>query len=226
MLLSLLTKNRNMKVLLSFAILVAGLSACAQTDSEQEQKKDTVSKTELSNAKVAYFASGCFWCVEGVYESVEGVLEVESGYAGGSIENPTYEEVCTGRTGHAETVKVYYDSSIISYPQLLEVFFDSHDPTTLNRQGPDSGSQYRSAVFYQDKAEQKAAEAYIAKLKQGLYAASKITTEVSPLTEFYKAEDYHQDYERLHPESGYVKGVSVPRLNKFKAKHPELLKKD
>jgi len=215
-----------MKMLLSGLILAVTLGACAQTDQHKEEaKKDTVSGTELGKASVAYFASGCFWCVEGVYESVDGVMEVESGYAGGSIENPTYEQVCTGRTGHAETVKVYYDSTKISYAQLVEVFFDSHDPTTLNRQGPDAGSQYRSAIFYQTPAEKKAIDAYIAQLKKGLYKNSTITTEVAPYTVFYKAEDYHQDYERLHPENGYIKNVSVPRLEKFKTKRPELLKK-
>lgn len=214
-----------MKLLLSNLILIIALSACGQTVEKIEDKKDTIPASILENAKVAYFASGCFWCVEGVYESVEGVLEVESGYAGGSIENPTYEEVCSGRTGHAETVKVYYDSTKISYAQLVEVFFDSHDPTTLNRQGPDAGSQYRSAIFYETSAEKKAIDAYIAQLKKGLYKNSTITTEVAPYTVFYKAEDYHQDYERLHPESGYIKNVSIPRLEKFKTKRPELLKK-
>ncbi len=199
-------------------------SACSQQ--ETVKQKEVTPKSELENAKVAYFASGCFWCVEGVYEEVEGVLEVESGYSGGHIENPTYEEVCTGTTGHAETVKVYYDSTKVSYQQLVEVFFDSHDPTTLNKQGPDSGTQYRSAVFYQTPEELKIIQEHIDKLKRDLYKKIPITTEVTKFTDFYKAEDYHQDYERLHPNSGYIKSVSKPRIEEFKKKRPDLLKKN
>jgi len=199
-------------------------SACSQQ--EAVKSKEVTPKSELENAQVAYFASGCFWCVEGVYEEVEGVLEVESGYSGGHIENPTYEEVCAGTTGHAETVKVYYDSAKVSYKQLVEVFFGSHDPTTLNKQGPDSGTQYRSAVFYQTPGELKIIQDYIDELKRDLYKKTPITTEVTKFTDFYKAEDYHQDYERLHPNSGYIKSVSKPRVEEFKKKYPDLLKKN
>lgn len=211
------------KIIFFFAGLLA-LTSCAQ--SSEVKAKTPVSKTEMDSSSVAYFASGCFWCVEGVYESVEGVLEVESGYSGGSIENPTYEEVCTGTTGHAETVKVYYDSTKVSYRDLVEIFFDSHDPTTLNRQGPDGGTQYRSAIFYQTDAEKKIANDYIAELQKGLYKDAVITTEVTKFTAFYKAEDYHQDYERRNPNSSYIRNVSVPRINSFKSKYPQWLKKE
>lgn len=172
---------------------------------------------------VAYFASGCFWCVEAVFESVKGVGEVESGYAGGTEKNPSYELICTGTTRHAEAVKVYYDSTIVSYGTLLTVFFDSHDPSTLNQQGPDRGPQYRSMIFYQNEDEKKMAENYItnALMKKQF---TKITTEVVPYEVFYKAEAYHQDYERLHPDQSYIQAVSIPRINRFKALHPELLK--
>jgi peptide-methionine (S)-S-oxide reductase len=150
---------------------------------------------------------------------------VESGYSGGHVTNPTYEEVCTGTTGHAETVKIYYDSSIVSYDDLLKVFYDSHDPTTMNRQGPDAGTQYRSAIFYQTKYERDHAKAYI---KQ-LLAEKKfptITTEVVEYTAFYKAEEYHQNFECKNPNNGYVQAVSVPRLEQFKIKAPEMLKEE
>ncbi|MDX1905591.1 MAG: peptide-methionine (S)-S-oxide reductase MsrA [Bacteroidia bacterium] len=172
----------------------------------------------------AYFASGCFWCVEAVFESVNGVSEAISGYAGGHTLNPTYEEIGTGQTGHAETVEVYYDPAIVSYETLLKVFFGSHDPTTLNRQGPDAGTQYRSIVFYQSQAEQQAAEAYIRQLEASGTYRSKIVTEVVAFTKFYPAEAYHQNYEKNHPENPYVQRVSLPRLRKFQAQYPELLK--
>lgn len=212
-----------MKNLLVFIAASVTLLSCAQTT--ETKAKTPVSKMAQDSSQVAYFASGCFWCVEGVYESVEGILEVESGYSGGHIENPTYEEVCTGKTGHAETVKVYYDSTKVSYKQLVEVFFGSHDPTTLNKQGPDFGTQYRSAIFYETDAQKKVIDSYIAELKKDLYKNSTITTEVSKYTVFYKAEDYHQDFERRNPNNSYVQGVSVPRIEKFKSKYPDWLKK-
>ena len=183
-------------------------------------------EAELAKLKKAYFASGCFWCVEAIFESVVGVKEVVSGYSGGKIENPTYQQVASGRTLHAEAVEVYYDPELVSYETLLLVFFDSHDPTTLNRQGPDRGPQYRSAIFYIGETEKNLAESYIKKLTDEEVFDGPITTEVSAFTKFWKAEDYHQDYERKNPNQPYVRAVSIPRLNKFKDKHPELLKKN
>ena len=140
-----------------------------------------------SKYKDAYFASGCFWCVEAIFETVKGVDYAESGYTGGSTKNPTYEAICTGKTGHAETVKVHYDTTVISYKELLRVFFNSHDPSTLNKQGPDSGTQYRSAIFYSNSYEKNLAMEYIKQLKKdGKFKT--ITTQVEPLTVFYKAE--------------------------------------
>lgn len=173
----------------------------------------------------AYFASGCFWCVEGVFESVEGVREVVSGYTGGQTENPTYEQVCRGNTGHAESVEVFYDSTIVSYETLLKVFFGSHDPSTKNRQGPDAGTQYRSAIFYRNGPEKLAAKQFIdSLLSNNVYPV--ITTELSPLTIFYEAEIYHQNYECQNPGNPYVQNVSIPRINRFKKAFPELIKKD
>jgi len=169
----------------------------------------------------AYFASGCFWCVEAIFETVKGVDYAESGYAGGWKKNPTYEEVCSGKTGHAETVHVRYDSSVISYNDLLRVFFNSHDASTKNQQGPDKGTQYRSMIFYSNEGEKNKAEGYIKSLKaKGMI----ITTEVVPFTNFYKAESYHQNFEENNPDNPYIRNVSHPRLNAFKKKTKELLK--
>tara|TARA_B100000767_G_scaffold275693_1_gene314388 strand:- start:4870 stop:5460 length:591 start_codon:yes stop_codon:yes gene_type:complete len=174
--------------------------------------------------KKAYFASGCFWCVEAIYESVEGVYEVYSGYAGGETKNPNYNQIGTGRTGHAETVEVLYDPKVVSFRTLVEVFFGSHDPTTPNRQGPDKGSQYRSIAFYNNSVEREIILQYLALLVGKNIFSNKIVTEVKPLKKFYFAEEYHQDYERLNPNNPYVKNVSVPRLRKFQNTYPELLK--
>lgn len=176
---------------------------------------------ELSTA---YFASGCFWCVEAIYESVVGVVEVESGYAGGTEKNPTYEAVSYGKTSHAEAVRVHYDPDEVSFSTLVEVFFGSHDPTTLNRQGPDRGAQYRSIAFYQNPEEKDVIEQKIDSLtRSGMYS-DPIVTQVVRFEKFYMAEDYHQDYEKKNPNNPYVRNVSIPRLNRFKNKFPELLK--
>jgi peptide-methionine (S)-S-oxide reductase len=181
---------------------------------------------DLSNYKKAYFASGCFWCVEAIFESVKGVKEAVSGYAGGSTENPSYEEVGMGTTGHAEAVAVYYDPKEVNFTELVQVFFGSHDPTTLNRQGPDRGTQYRSIAFYQNEEEKKIIESYIAALEEKHVYDQPIVTEVTKFTKFYEAEAYHQGYEKKHPDNPYVQGVSIPRLNRFKKNFPTYLKKE
>jgi len=173
----------------------------------------------------AYFASGCFWCVEHIYESLAGVEEAFSGYAGGKTKNPNYYQITTGGTGHAETVEVIYNSNIISFKTLLEVFFDSHDPTLLNQQGPDRGTQYRSVAFYQNQEEKKIIVDYINKLTAEKVFDKKIVTEVKPLKKFYYAEEYHQDYEVNNPNDPYIMNISKPRFNRFKAKSSDLLKK-
>jgi peptide-methionine (S)-S-oxide reductase len=173
----------------------------------------------------AYFASGCFWCVEAIFDSVEGVQEAHSGYSGGKTKNPTYNQIGYGNTGHAEAVEVIYDPKVVSFKTLVEVFFGSHDPTTLNRQGPDRGTQYRSVAFYQNDTEKIAIDSHIVKLIEEEVYSNKIVTEVTPLVKFYYAEEYHQDYEKINPENSYVRNVSIPRLNRFKAKYPHLLKK-
>ncbi len=191
-------------------------------------KKETISRERqtLAQYETAYFASGCFWCVEAIFESVKGVKEVISGYAGGKEDNPTYERVGLGLTSHAEVVEVFYDPKEISFAQLVQVFFDSHDPTILNGQGPDKGTQYRSMAFYRNEAEKETIESYIKKLKDDRTYNDPIVTEVVPFIKFYPAEDYHQDYEKNNPNSSYIRNVSVPRLNRFKKKSPDLIKED
>ncbi|MGY0391762.1 peptide-methionine (S)-S-oxide reductase MsrA [Bizionia sp. KMM 8389] len=173
------------------------------------------------NAK-AYFASGCFWCVEAVYESVKGVNEAISGYAGGHTKNPTYEASNTGRTGHAEAVEVIYNPKIVSFETLLDVYFASQNPTQVNGQGPDKGSQYRSIIFYQNDEQKKQILNKIKSLENSLNIT--VAAEVYPFQKFWKAEEYHQNYERLHPENPYIQNVSLPRLNRFKRQMPEVLK--
>lgn len=200
------------------------LASCSSSELKaSENQSQTKVKKNLSKYQKAYFASGCFWCVEAVFESVNGVEEVISGYAGGDEINPTYQQVSAGLTGHAEAVEIYYDSTVVSYETLLTAFFDSHDPTTLNRQGPDAGTQYRSAIFYEYEYQKTQAESYIKRLLEKK-VFSTITTELAPLKKFYVAEDYHQNYEKLNPDNPYVNAVSIPRLKKFKKKRPELLK--
>lgn len=180
-------------------------------------------EVELENGKArAYFASGCFWCVEAVYESITGVEEVINGYAGGYTLNPTYDTSNTGRTGHAEAVEVIYDPTIVDFATLVDVYFGSQNPTQVNGQGPDRGSQYRSIIFYQnDKQKQIITEKKEALAKK---LNAKIAADIYPFLRFWIAEDYHQNYECLHPESGYIQRISIPRLNRFKRKFPELLK--
>lgn len=181
-------------------------------------------KSQNKEVKIAYFASGCFWCVEAIFESVDGVEEAISGYAGGFTKNPTYQSIGTGKTGHAEAVAVYYNPKKVSFETLVKVFFGSHDSTTKNGQHPDYGTQYRSIAFYSNTSEKVIIEKFIKELNDSYYKG-KIVTEVTELDQFFQAEDYHQNYEKLNPNNPYVKNVSVPRLNRFKKKFPDLLKK-
>jgi peptide-methionine (S)-S-oxide reductase len=179
---------------------------------------------DLEGLSVAYFASGCFWCVEAVFESVIGVEEAVSGYSGGKAEDATYEKVSAGITEHAEAIAVYYNPVFVKYETLLTVFFDSHDPTTLNRQGPDAGYQYRSAIFYQNDNEKQIATQKIAQINDSKIYKNPVVTQVVPFDTFYPAEEYHQNYEKRNPNNGYVRNVSIPRLKRFQSKHPDLLK--
>jgi peptide-methionine (S)-S-oxide reductase len=206
-------------------ILLFTLS-CNSNTATKETHKQKMSSQDLAKYETAYFASGCFWCVEAVFESVKGVKEVVSGYEGGKAATANYQLVSAGSTNHAEAVEVFYDSKVVSYETLVKVFFGSHDPTTLNRQGPDAGRQYRSEIFYKDANEKKIVDAYIAKLKADKVFSGTITTEITKHTVFYDAEAYHQNYEANNPNNPYIRGVSVPRLKRFQKKFPELLKKN
>jgi len=204
--------------------LVASLLAISfgfsKINVKEEIRTNQIKKTD----KVAYFASGCFWCVEAIFESVEGVSEAVSGYAGGFTKNPTYQSIGTGETGHAEAVAVYYDPEKVSFKTLVDVFFGSHDPTTKNGQYPDFGSQYRSIAFYITNEEKVIIETTINKLNKQVYN-NKIVTEVTKHSKFYEAEEYHQNYEKRNPYNSYVRNVSIPRLKRFQKKFPQLLKK-
>jgi peptide-methionine (S)-S-oxide reductase len=172
----------------------------------------------------ATFAGGCFWCTEAVYSQIKGVKRVTSGYIGGAVPNPTYKDVCTGLTGHAEAVEIEYDPAVVPYEKLLEVFFATHDPTTLNQQGPDMGTQYRSGVFYHDDDQKRIAEDVIAKLDAARVFPGRIVTEVTKATTFYPAEAYHQEYFANNPRQPYCRAVVGPKVLKFRKVFKELLK--
>tara|TARA_B110000003_G_C16654048_1_gene535593 strand:- start:427 stop:1080 length:654 start_codon:yes stop_codon:yes gene_type:complete len=215
----------NYKLILKSSILFLFFQSCYSQNQPVDNKTPVWEPETLNNNyNKAYFASGCFWCVEAIYESLRGVKEVYSGYAGGKTKYPTYRQIGTGLTNHSEAVEIIYDSGIINFKTLVEVFFGSHDPTTLNRQGPDYGSQYRSIAFYSSEKEKNIIKNYIVKLNKKNTYKNKIVTELKPLKVFYYAEKYHQDYERKNPNNPYVKAVSIPRLKRFKKKYPHLLK--
>nr|WP_240475167.1 peptide-methionine (S)-S-oxide reductase MsrA [Tamlana sedimentorum] len=196
--------------------------ATNHTQSNIERNTEPIA-VPIENGKArAYFASGCFWCVEAIYESVKGVDESISGYAGGHTKNPTYEASNTGKTGHAEAVEVIYDPNIVSFETLVDVYFASQNVTQVNGQGNDRGSQYRSIIFYQNDKQ----KAIISEKKNALAKklGKQIAAEIVPFQKFWVAESYHQDFEKRHPNHRYIQAVSVPRLNRFKAKMPEVLK--
>jgi peptide-methionine (S)-S-oxide reductase len=172
----------------------------------------------------ATFAGGCFWCTEAVYAQLKGVKSVASGYIGGQVPNPTYKQVCTGLTGHAEAIEIEYDPQQVSFEKLLEVFFATHDPTTLNRQGADVGTQYRSGVFYHDDEQKRIAEEVIAKLDAARVFPGKIVTEVTPASRFYPAEDYHQDYFANNPFQPYCQAVAAPKVEKVRKVFKDLVR--
>jgi len=179
---------------------------------------------QKANLEVATLAGGCFWCLEAVFSEVEGVESVVSGYAGGRILNPTYEQVGSGQTGHAESVQVTFDPAKIFYHEILEIFFSVHDPTTLNSQGADIGTQYRSAIFYHNEVQKAVAEEVIAELNKAKLWPNPIVTQLAPLAKFYPAEEYHQQYYRHHPEQGYCQVVISPKVARFRKKWAKRLK--
>lgn len=198
-------------------VLLFSVMINAQTNKTKKTKK-------VSNMETATLANGCFWCTEAIFQLLKGVEKVSSGYTGGSLKNPTYKEITTGNTGHAEAIQIKYDASVISYQEILEVFFATHDPTTLNRQGYDVGSQYRSAIFYHSDIQKDIAETFIEALKGANVFENDIVTEVTVLDTFYKAENYHQNYYNNNKNQGYCQAVINPKLKKFIEKYQSKLK--
>jgi peptide-methionine (S)-S-oxide reductase len=209
----------DMKKLVFIIAVVFGIVACNANENPKEKKM------EQGKTEIAIFGAGCFWCVEAVFEDIKGVYKVESGYTGGKVKNPTYKEVCSGMTGHAEVAKITYNPDEVSFEFLLSVFFKTHDPTTLNYQGNDHGTQYRSAIFYTNEAQKMAAEKSLSSLNQEKAYPKPIVTEVTKLDVFYVAEDYHQNYYKNNPNQGYCQYVIQPKVEKFRKVFKEYLKK-
>jgi len=194
-------------------IIFAAFPSCASDEEPLARAKEIMNYS--SKTDTATFGAGCFWCVEAVFQRLDGVVKVVSGYSGGETKNPTYEQVCTGKTGHAEVCQIIYNPAKISFTDLLEVFFTTHDPTTLNRQGADVGTQYRSAVFYHDGRQKELEEAYKAELENKKIFSSPVVTEITPFSVFYPAEKYHQDYFDNNQFQPYCSFVLRPKLDKF-----------
>ena len=211
-----------MKNLIPVLFTIIAFCACAQNNKVAVTQHAT--EAQLKNYSVATFAAGCFWHEEAVFDSVKGVKEAISGYAGGTTANPTYENVETGQTGHAETVNIYYDPKEVSYATLVKVFFAGQDPTQVNGQGPDHGTQYRSIAFYRNDAEKQAIENEMKAIASNY--KKPIATQVKPFKKFWTAEDYHQNYIEHNPESGYVQYVSIPEIKDFQKQYPQLVKPD
>lgn len=198
-------------------MLVSDLKIAKEMDND-------ITKPQIDSYDTATFGAGCFWCVEAIFQSLRGVVSVKPGYSGGTVKNPSYREVCTGTTGHAEVTQILYDPELISFSELLEVFWKTHDPTTLNRQGADVGTQYRSAIFYHNEKQKKEAEFYKNKLDNEKVFDAPIVTEISPFEEFYSAEEYHNDYFLNNPNEGYCRIVIQPKVEKFRKVFKDKLK--
>ncbi len=220
------------KILASAFIGLTTLLSCAQKSStnsnttmDTNNTKTITHSSATSKTDTATFANGCFWCTEAIFEELDGVISATSGYTGGKTGNPTYKQVCTGETGHAECLQIVYDSAKISFDELLEVFWETHDPTTLNQQGADVGTQYRSGVFYHNEEQKVKAEKYKAELDKSGAFAKPIVTEITPYTKFYPAEDYHQQYfDNNESSNPYCKIVIRPKLDKFRKVFKDKLK--
>jgi peptide-methionine (S)-S-oxide reductase len=218
--------NKIKSMILLLLVYAFALYGCGEkeTNAQSENKKDKGVSEQMDNLQKATLGSGCFWCTEAIFERLNGVKSVVSGYSGGKVENPTYEEVCTGTTGHAEVTQITYDPKVISFDELLEVFWKTHDPTTLNRQGNDVGTQYRSVIFYHNEEQKKLAEKYKEELNKSGAWDKPIVTEISPFTKFYPAEDYHQEYYENNPNQGYCAFVIAPKVEKFEKVFKDKLK--
>ncbi|RNL50308.1 peptide-methionine (S)-S-oxide reductase MsrA [Pedobacter jejuensis] len=213
-----------MKIYKFWLVGLVFLISCTDAQTKKNQQAFADLPKPKANEKVATFAGGCFWALAEGMSELKGVDKVVSGYSGGNTRNPTYEEVCSDNTGHAESVQVYYNPDVISYSQLAEAFFYAHDPTTVNRQGPDEGEDYRSVAFYRNAEEKKVLEEVMAKVNAAHHYIDKIVTQVEPFKVFYPAENYHQGYYRLNPNSGYIQGVSTPKVLKLRKSMNALIK--
>jgi len=219
--------NFHTVLLLAVFTLTWTAISCAEEPQRIRLQTDKGKKTmnDKQQTETAILGAGCFWCVEAVYQQLNGVLSVQSGYCGGTTDKPTYKEVCNGTTGHAEVCKIVFDPSVISFTELLEVFWSVHDPTTLNRQGADVGTQYRSAIFYTNQTQKELAETYKTQLNSSGTFTDPIVTEITSATEFFPAEDYHNDYFNRNPNQGYCTMVVRPKVEKFKKAFSEKIKK-
>ena len=218
---------KNYKYLFSFLFaIILVVNGCNKREANAQSEKINEEDIQMDETRLekATFGSGCFWCTEAIFERLNGVVKVESGYSGGKVEDPTYEEVCSGTTGHAEVTQITYDPTKISYDELLEVFWKTHDPTTLNRQGNDVGTQYRSVIFYHNEEQKTLAEKYKIELNKSGAWENPIVTEISPFTKFYSAEGYHQDYYENNPNQGYCAFVIAPKVEKFEKVFKDKLK--
>ena len=224
-----INQNAMKQVFFLLALLSAGCHSAQNITQRKDTTMTTTVATQDSNlittsgqTEIATLGGGCFWCVEAIFQDLKGVQKVESGYTGGHVANPTYREICTGTTGHAEVIQVTFDPAVISFKEILEIFFTFHDPTTLNRQGADSGTQYRSAIFYHSP-EQKTVAEEVKKSMQEIWD-DPIVTEITPLDKYYKAEDYHQNYFKENPNQAYCSIVIAPKVKKLRQQYQEKLK--
>ena len=216
-------------VLILIFVSCTGIDSNLQTSSFKEAKlfknnNIEMKKMDAKKKEIAVLGAGCFWCIEAVFQELKGVYKVESGYTGGTVKKPTYTEVCTGRTGHAEVARITFNPDVISFGFLLSVFFKTHDPTTLNAQGADRGTQYRSAIFYTNEAQKKIAQDIIKRLNSEKAYPNPVVTEVTKLGVFYKAENYHQDYYKNNPKQAYCTYVIQPKVEKFRKAFKDYLK--
>lgn len=227
------TENKNLemrmknKLKITFTTLLIMISfiSCNESKSQANEEMKNIMNDKNPNLETATLGSGCFWCTEAIFERVNGVIAVVSGYSGGTVEDPSYKEVCDGTTGHAECTQITFDSSVISYDELLEIFWKTHDPTTLNKQGNDVGTQYRSVIFYHNDAQKQKAEFYKNKLIEEKIWDKPIVTEITKFDKFYPAEDYHQEYYDNNPNQGYCSFVITPKVEKFEKIFKDKLKK-
>jgi peptide-methionine (S)-S-oxide reductase len=217
--------KNTLKITYIILFITVTFVGCNESNSKEKSGMKNIMNDKNPNLEVATFGSGCFWCSEAIFERVKGVESVISGYSGGTVKNPTYDEVCTGKTGYAEVTQITFDPKVVSYDELLEIFWKTHDPTTLNRQGNDVGTQYRSVIFYHNDEQKQKAEYYKNKLTEEKIWEKPIVTEITRFEKFYPAEDYHQEYYDNNPNQGYCAYVITPKVEKFEKIFKDKLKK-